>query len=437
MKMPPMLSKVAAMITRDALYDLVWSQPMTKVAQQFDVSGSYLARICTLLNVPRPERGYWAKLAVGKAPSKVPLPPAQPGDPLHWSSEGARVPQPKPLAPKVPRERKSGRKIRVPREHIHHLIRGAKPLIEKTRRIDEGMYLKPYKFLLVDVTASQAGLDKALCLANDLFNALESVGHRVTMASAEAGLRRVAINEHEGPAKPRQYWEHSGLWSPYRPTVVYVGTVAIGLTIIEMSESVTLRYLNGKYVRESEYVQPRGRYNADFSWTTTRELPCGRMRIVAYCPYGNADWVAEWQETKTASLRGRLASIVETIEAAAPDIVAKLAEAERQAEIRHQEWVVAEDRRKREADRRAIEKSVSDSHAELRQIIQQWAEVISVEQFLAGVEQRANELAPEGARAVKERVALARTFLGSQDPLDFFRKWKMPEERYSPKYSEE
>jgi hypothetical protein len=48
------------MISRDELYQLVWSKPMTKVAEQFDLSGSYLARICTLLNVPRPERGYRA-----------------------------------------------------------------------------------------------------------------------------------------------------------------------------------------------------------------------------------------------------------------------------------------------------------------------------------------------------------------------------------------
>lgn len=46
------------MISREELYKLVWAEPMTKVATRFDVSGSYLARMCTLLNVPRPERGY-------------------------------------------------------------------------------------------------------------------------------------------------------------------------------------------------------------------------------------------------------------------------------------------------------------------------------------------------------------------------------------------
>jgi len=67
-------------------------------------------------------------------------------------------------------------------------------------------------------------------------------------------------------------------------------TVAIGLAIVEMSENVMLRYVSGKYVRESEYVPPRGRYHVDNSRTTTRDLPSGRMRIVAYSPYDRVRW---------------------------------------------------------------------------------------------------------------------------------------------------
>ncbi len=68
------------MITREELYALVWSRPMTKVAKQFEVSGSYMAWVCSVLRVPRPPRGYWVKLAVGKAPTPRPLPEVQPGD---------------------------------------------------------------------------------------------------------------------------------------------------------------------------------------------------------------------------------------------------------------------------------------------------------------------------------------------------------------------
>jgi len=34
------------MVSRDELYRLAWTEPMTKIAEQFEVSGSYLARVC-------------------------------------------------------------------------------------------------------------------------------------------------------------------------------------------------------------------------------------------------------------------------------------------------------------------------------------------------------------------------------------------------------
>jgi hypothetical protein len=421
------------MISRDELYELVWAEPMLKVAQRFGVSGSYLARVCTSLNVPRPERGYWAKLEFGKAPPKKPLPQALPGDLVHWSKEDEPVPR---ARPKAPASRTKDRKVRISRTRVHALIRGARPHFERGRPVDDGAYLKPYKKLLVDVTASRAGLDKALDLANDLFNALDSVGHRVVLAPKDAQLRRDRIDERGEAAKPRESWQYSGLWSPYRPTVVFVGTVAIGLAVIETSEEVTMRYINGKYVRESDY-HPTHRYRADYSWTTTRELPSGRMRIVAYAPYGQVSWSKQWDETKSKSLRGEIRAIVDVIEAAAPNIVAKLEEAAREAETRHQQWLVEQERRRRDEDRRCIKESIAKSKTELTHVIEKWSEVVGIERFFANLQQRADEL-PENERIpVLERLALAREFLGSQDPLDFFRDWKTPGELYKPRYPQD
>ena len=62
------------MITREQLYELVWSMPMARLVVRFGVSGSYMARVCTGLGVPRPPRGYWAKRAAGQSPPVPPLP---------------------------------------------------------------------------------------------------------------------------------------------------------------------------------------------------------------------------------------------------------------------------------------------------------------------------------------------------------------------------
>lgn len=148
-------------------------------------------------------------------------------------------------------------------------------------------------------------------------------------------------------------------------------------------------------------------------------------------------WSAQWQETKPVLLRSQIRTIVEALEAAAPELVAKLEEAEREAQIRHQQWLEQEERRRREEDRRRIEQSVDDSKTELRQVIERWSDVISIERFLAGVEERANDLPEPDRDHVLARLALARAFLGSHDPLEFFRGWKTPDERYTPRYASE
>ncbi|WP_156347475.1 MULTISPECIES: hypothetical protein [unclassified Sphingomonas] len=423
------------MVSREELYRLVWSEPMTRLAKRFEVSDSYLARICKLLNVPRPGLGYWAKMEVGKAPPQTPLPPAQPGDALEWTKEGMapRVPRQKPVAPA---KRAPEKKIRIARTAIHGLIRGARGHLEHSRPIDDGAYLKPYKKLTVDVLSSKTGVEKALELANDLFNAFDSIGHRAVIAPNDSEFRRGLVEEREVPSKPRDRWEYSGLWSPWRPTVVFIGTVAIGLAVIEMSANTVLRYVNGKYIPDADYVPPRRSYYEDRTWTTNRDLPSGRMRIVAYSPYARVDWKKHWDETKTASLRPKVKSIVEEIEAFAPEMVARLEEADRQAELRRQEYERQEDIRRRDEDRRRIFQSIKDSRSDLDTVIERWTELIGIERFLAGVEARAATL-PDGEReAVTERLALARDFLGSQDPLDFIRRWQTPRERYSPRFSE-
>jgi hypothetical protein len=417
-----------ALVTRDELYECVWSKPMVQVAEQFGVSGSYMTRVCSALRVPRPGAGYWAKVAVGRAPPPKPLPQAQPGDQLYWSKGGDldRVPAIKPEAPAATRSRK-----RI--AGTHALVRDAKTHFESGRKVKEGQYLKPYKKLLLDVTASQAGLDKALDFANDLYNVLESAGHRVVLAPSHEQLRRGELDEHEAPKKKQLNYDHGRLWSPWRPTVVYVGTVAIGLAVIEMSESVQLRYVKGKYIRDADYAPPKiSHLYGDHTWTTTEDLPCGRLRLVAYSPYWTVSWSQRWQETNKASLKRELPAILKALEAGAVELVAKLEEAERQAEIRRQERLAEQERRRQEEDRRQVEESIKESREQLAGLIQDWGEVMNVERFFQGVQAEVERLPANEQARVLERLRLAREFMGTQDPMEVFCGWKTPVERYQP-----
>jgi len=427
------ISRKTEMIAREELYELIWSMPMTKVAEKFSVSGSYMARVCSVLAVPRPERGYWAKLEFGKAPSRPQLPEALPGDPLVWSQNGD-IPAPRfraVTATSAPAQTRTRRLV----TGIHGLVQGAKQHYERGYKVEEGQLLRPYKRQLVDVTASAAGLEKALAFANDLFNALESAGHRVRFASANELSHRPYIDEHEEipKLKRRENPYSRGLWQPSSPTVVYVGAIPFGLAVIEMTEEVLMRYVNGKYIRESEYKPPKtSRQYVDHTWTTTNDVPCGRLRLVVYSPHRDVSWSMSFQETVARTLTQDIAKIVKSIKSSAEVVQKEIEEAERRAELRRQESEAQQQRWRREDDERQIAKSISDSREQLNQVIQAWAKAVSIEQFLKGVEERASNLSESQREAVQDRLRLAREFIGVQDPLDFLLSWKLPSERYVP-----
>jgi hypothetical protein len=58
-------------LSRRAMYDLVWSRPMTKVAEDLGISDVALKKICDKHRVRTPPRGYWAKRDAGKPTRQI------------------------------------------------------------------------------------------------------------------------------------------------------------------------------------------------------------------------------------------------------------------------------------------------------------------------------------------------------------------------------
>lgn len=417
------------MVTREELYDLVWSQPMTKVAERYGVSGSYLARVCGYLKVPRPERGYWAKLEFGKSVSQLPLQEAVPGDPITWSKDQGMdlAPLPRPRSPSIPRKQS----VKVTTRGIHALVTSGRSHYAHVRPGDEGRYLRPFKRLMLDVTASKTGLDKALSFASDLYNTLEMAGHRVVISSTAAQFRRANLSHQEIPNDRRDY-EYSSLWWPERPTVVYIDSIAVGISIIEMTEEVLMRYVRGDYIRDADYAPPKSPRYHDHSWTTTKQLPNGRLRVQLYAPDRNVSWTREFSETTKRTLTEDIPAIVQAIEETAIAMVERLEEAARREAQWRQKLREDEQRRREEEDRRQIAKSKAESREQLGEVISAWTKATALENFFRGVEARLAGQSDERAALVLERLQQARSFVGSNDPLEFFLSWKTPIERYLP-----
>lgn len=412
-------------IAREALYGEVWAEPMTKVAARYEVSSSFLARVCTRLNVPRPERGYWAQLKVGKAPAKPALPEARPGDELEWVRDGEPNSVPRAL-PKPPNEgTRQPRQPRRVRPAHHNLLLGTREHYDAARETDSG-YLRPWKKRLVDVFTTRATLERALDLANTLFLALEDRGHRVVLAPRDEHLQRPEVDERSAGGRERYYY---ATWRPDRPTVVYVGTVAIGLTLFELSEEVEVRYVNGKYVPVTQLPVPKRRVALAYELAHKRDTPSGRLCLRATSPYWLAKWEKQWREAQGDDLTAKVSHIVRELESEAATIARLVEEGKRQAEIQRKRWEEEHARWQREeAERRRLQ-CIKESREQLFTIIESWGLAKRIEGFFEDAEQRAGSLEREDREALLDRLRRARALLGGIDALRRFRGWKAPEEQ--------
>jgi hypothetical protein len=75
--------------SREELFVMVWERPATEVARELGLSDVGLGKLCERLQVPKPPRGYWARVQAGRTPKQPPLeafraelagrPPTRPG----------------------------------------------------------------------------------------------------------------------------------------------------------------------------------------------------------------------------------------------------------------------------------------------------------------------------------------------------------------------
>ncbi|OWV68096.1 hypothetical protein ATY76_14415 [Rhizobium sp. R339] len=290
------------MISREELYALVWAGPGKGAAERLGISDSYLGRVCTALDVPRPSRGWWAQRAVGRAAPPPPLPPARPGVPDHWAKGG----------PSIKQFYRRGIWCTVPRDGSHPLVHFARHLFRKAREGRDGRHLSTRSCNAIDLTTSADTLESALSLANVLFKAFEARGHPVRVMSRSGFIRPALENWAQPPERTRHI--PPALWMPVAPTIVTVSGVPIGLAILEISREVEMRYLgNGEF----EPASP-GRTVHGITWTEWRRVPTGRLKLVAYSPHHPVPWRQEWVEARRNSLGRTTEAIVAELEAAAP-----------------------------------------------------------------------------------------------------------------------
>lgn len=163
---------------RKELYELVWAQPLPKVAKQFGVSDVAIAKACRKLKVPVPGRGYWAKKANGHTVRTVPLPKAK---------DVPQVSKPQPRVPgeKSPIDPEDQQEI----ARIENLLRSGaldpdrQPWVEHSatsRTSKEARHAKEdWRHLLIlpdeclNIRVTKGSLDRSVSLIGSIFGVCE------------------------------------------------------------------------------------------------------------------------------------------------------------------------------------------------------------------------------------------------------------------------
>src|SRR6185312_5483987 len=261
---------------------------------------------------------------------------------------------------------------------------------------------------------------------NRLFGAFEHRGYRACLAPGSLPLRREQLDERMETGSARHYWRNG--WGPDRLTVVFIGTVAIGLTIFELSESVEASYSDGVYVRvEPQMRKGTGRYGSMSTWTSRHDMTSGRLGVRMYSPYWRAAWEQYWREGKRGELESKIGDMMAAAEEQAAPVAARVAEAERKAAEEQVRWEAEQQRRRvEELERRRMER-LKASREQLLSVIKSWETGQWAEAFFEDVLQRGAALPQEARGDVEKRVARARGLLGGVDTLKRFADWVSPE----------
>jgi hypothetical protein len=247
-------------VDRETLYNEVWTEPVTVVAQRYGLSDVGLAKICRSLAIPLPSRGYWAKIKAGKIMGRAPLPALK--------QLGPRTTGLVKLPPETIAARETAKKtiarvceetspMSSPEEASspHPLVRAASKRLRQRDGWPENILLRSVPKEVLNISVARDSFDRVFNLADAILKELDKqgfefeidtergatllrwkeTGTKLTFALTEHVRRtRHEITSAEEKARKR-YWERSRWDSsvsfPHIPIYDYTPTGVMAIQV--------------------------------------------------------------------------------------------------------------------------------------------------------------------------------------------------------------
>jgi hypothetical protein len=163
-------------MTRQQLYELVWSRPLPAAAATFPMSRITLKRICVKHHVPVPPVGYWAKPAAKREATRTPLPAIGMGEQRIWVR---RFRQRKAPAPSLAREAKTDR------DAWHECTKRTENALGQATPNRRGALIAT-GLGVASVCVPPETVERALAVLDDLLRAVEKLGYSISLLTSPA-----------------------------------------------------------------------------------------------------------------------------------------------------------------------------------------------------------------------------------------------------------
>lgn len=404
-------------VHRDTLYSEVWATPMTSLAPKYGVSAVFLSRVCARLNIPRPPRGYWAKKHSGQRPKIPPLPAPTIAFPTEWR-KGDQLPSISRPDLATPNTKKASTKSAMLMEALSSFTSG---------RVAGDGYLKPAKRNLPDLIVTEPSLRRAASVLQKLSSHFRDANCRVSVACSEGGYTRKELVDKEGRLK-RSALE-TNLWSPGRPTLVFIGEVAIGLSIYEQTVEKEMVYLDGQYVlvNEAKKIKPGlwDRKTGKFYHRSTQRVASKRLCLRAYSPYWRVDWECTWTEDKE-SLAKQCDDIIAYLVSRATTLAIEVEKADRQAAEERRQWEAESAIAKLQYERSLIIRAREESLKKLLEIVETWSHNRKLQDFFDEIATKSVAMNSEDRAKLVAKAHAAKDLLASSDSVEALMSWVSP-----------
>jgi hypothetical protein len=370
-------------LSREELYEKVWSKALIRLAPEFGISDRGLAKLCKRMEIPVPGLGYWRKVELGHKVYKEPLP--KPSDKCErfasfWVEgivlrEAAKKSDEDPLVARVKDfESKPENKILVPEtiRKFHPLVKNTLDALRKGSVDDYGRS-HSYGEDHITLTCSKKAAPRAGQLLHTLIKELEKRGNRLIVK--------------------RCFYKYSPGWSEVRTFIVYAEE-EIQISVMEKA-------------RRFERPVDKNKY----SWGPKYDsIPTGELVIKASV----RGWYAgkqSWSDTPKKKLEEQLNSMM-------IDLAKIAVHLKQEREKEEQQEREAELRRQEEERLRLKELEEQKRIDYLEGLLSQWVKAERIREFLTIAEKL-----PINPKAVdmekQEWLEWARDYADRLDPLFF------------------